>query len=113
MTQQSLLQLQPLKRLETISMFHDLQSMMQAPDTNPEKQDDWARIIDESAYTLQSVCEDHDFKEETLRAWLKSQRKPQKRFQERIVETMRQLKQTRPMVKHPSYGYATEERSGN
>ena len=64
-------------------------------------------IIEESAYTISTLARDFDLPYGVIYGWSRG-KIPSKKNLERAKFMSEQIKDTKKVIKHPSFGYATE-----
>lgn len=75
-----------------------------------ENQNDWAKIIEESAYSVEGFAAMNGFKLATVRTWLRKKKpsKPRGEFRTKMVAALSKAIELKRTPKHPSFGYATQ-----
>ena len=69
----------------------------------------WAAIVHNSCFTIKGVCDEYGLSARSFRPWLHGIVKPRKTNHEKVSEVMKKLITQPKLIKHPSYGYATED----
>lgn len=78
---------------------------------NPADPNNWKAIVDASAYTVQGMIKAFDLCPSTVAAWFRDEdlAQPRKATIEKMTPIMEKIQTTKPLEKHPSYGYTTFE----
>ena len=92
-------------------MFSAMKSMMEGDKAvpDPERPGWWLDIVRDCALSQKAICDENKFNQKTFRKWIKGDQMPREKNRERIVAVMRTLIEQKKLVRHPSFGYATEE----
>src|ERR1700704_894082 len=69
----------------------------------------WATIYEECAYTIAGLAKLAKIDEGSIRKYLWSDRAPRKANLAKMEKAMYQAQKKPRLMRHPSYGYATEE----
>lgn len=95
--------------MEAAAQQQPAQDVQDQEALDPERQLDWRKIVDESAYTPSAIISKYNFNESSFYSWLRYDTTPRPENRNKMVNAMKAAMKEKRLPYHPSYGYATPE----